>query len=230
LVRTTRRGYNRLVQRDELGPFNRGHRRFHTQALSVGVLALSLILPLLCPGRGFAAADYAGTIAALIDPAKLATLGPRGANPRVQKAVYWLEMARQNKQKPGRVLSEAVRRAGYKNQKAADLTREALLRNLEIARKCGCLDKAGLEEMRHGQAATIQRGSHRGDQLSVDHIIPRDLAPELDCVIANLELMPLRANEHKSDRIGTRQRSLAQKLHAAGLLSTAGLSRTLSSR
>lgn len=33
--------------------------------------------------------DYAKNIASLIDPAKLATLRARGANPRVQKYVYW---------------------------------------------------------------------------------------------------------------------------------------------
>ena len=46
-------------------------------------------LPLLA-----AQTDYAKRIAPLIDPAKLATLGKRGANQRVQKAVYWLAEAR----------------------------------------------------------------------------------------------------------------------------------------
>ncbi len=192
-----------------------------SRSLLLLALFVGLILP--CPLSVSAAPDYAGSIAPLIDPAKLATLGPRGANTRIQKAVYWLETARQDHQKPARLLSEAVRRAGYHNKKAADLTKAALLRHLEIARKLGCLDTAGLEEMRRGQAATIQRGPYGGDQLSVDHIIPRDVAPELDSVIANLELMPLRANEHKSDRIGSRQRSLAKKLNQASLLSDKGL-------
>jgi CRISPR/Cas system Type II protein with McrA/HNH and RuvC-like nuclease domain len=55
--------------------------------------------------------------------------------------------------------------------------------------------------------------------LSVDHIIPRSIAPELDNVIANLELMPLRMNQSKGDTIGQRQKDLAKKLYAAGLLS-----------
>jgi hypothetical protein len=38
--------------------------------------------------------DCAKRIAPLIDPAKLATLGKRGANQRVQKAVYWQAEAR----------------------------------------------------------------------------------------------------------------------------------------
>jgi len=77
--------------------------------------------------------------------------------------------------------------------------------------------------MRHGRAPTIQRGPYKGDQLSVDHIIPRAVVPELDNVIANLELMPLRVNESKNAKVGERQLALAEKLHAAGLLSREGL-------
>lgn len=56
----------------------------------------------------------------------------------------------------------------------------------------------------------------------MDHIIPRAAVPELDNCVANLELMPLRLNESKNDKIGSRQRSLATKLHDAGLLSAKG--------
>ena len=34
--------------------------------------------------------DHVGRIASLIERSKLATLGTRAANPRVQKAIYWL--------------------------------------------------------------------------------------------------------------------------------------------
>ncbi|MGO8927308.1 MAG: hypothetical protein ACLQU3_10505 [Limisphaerales bacterium] len=53
-------------------------------------LALTWCLPLHA-----AQTDYARRVAPLIDPAKLATLGKRGANQRVQKAVYWLAEARE---------------------------------------------------------------------------------------------------------------------------------------
>jgi len=166
--------------------------------------------------------EYPHQIASLIDPAKLATLGERGANPRVQKAVYWLATAQNEGEKPARVLDRAVALAGYKNA-AAKLTRKALLRNLDIAQKLGCLDAAGLAEMRRGKAPRVMRGPYKGDELSVDHIIPRAVVPELDNVIANLELMPLRINESKNDKIGDRQRDLARKLYKAGLLSGKGL-------
>jgi hypothetical protein len=55
--------------------------------------------------------------------------------------------------------------------------------------------------------------------LSVDHIVPRAVAPELDNVIANLELMPLKMNISKSAKMGARQQDYAKRFRAAGLLS-----------
>jgi hypothetical protein len=57
----------------------------------------------------------------------------------------------------------------------------------------------------------------------VAHIIPRAVVPELDKVIANLELMPLRTNERKNAKVGSRQLDLGRKLQKAGLLSSEGL-------
>ena len=168
-----------------------------------------------------AASSYAGNLASLLDPATLATLGPRGANPRIQKAVYWQAVARQHGQKPEAVLDQAL--AGKMPSNAAKLTKAALLRNLHIPRRLGCVDAEGLAEMREGNAPTVQSGPYEGDQLSVDHIITRSVAPELDNVIANLELMPQRMNVGKRDRVGERQVDLARRMHKAGMLSAKGL-------
>jgi len=170
------------------------------------------------------AEDYSARIAPLIDPAKLAALGKRGANSRVQKCVYWLAVARAAGARPDRVAGDAVARAGY-TREAAALTKAELVRNLDIAEKLGCLDAAGLAKMRRGSAPTVRKGPYAGDIASVDHIIPRAVAPELDNCIANLELLPLKVNESKNDKIGERQIDLARKLHAAGLLSAAGKQR-----
>jgi hypothetical protein len=186
-------------------------------------LSTLLCLLLLASQALAAQADYAQHVASLIDPAKLATLGKRGANTRVQKAVYWLEAARKEGEKPTKVLDRAVALAGYKNSDAAKLTKDALLRNLDIAGKLGCLDDAGLAEMKRGKAATVMKGPYKEDQLSVDHIVPRAVVPELDNVIANLELMPMRMNASKNDRVGARQVDLARKFNKAGLLSDKGL-------
>ena len=103
------------------------------------------------------------------------------------------------------------------------------MRNYVIADKLGCLDADGLAEMRRGKAPTVKKGPYKGQQLSVDHIIPRAVVPELDHVVANLELLPLRLNESKNATIGDRQLSHAQKLYQAGLLSAEGLKKVQSS-
>lgn len=187
------------------------------------LLSTLLCWVLLAFEAAAAQADYSSQIASLIDPSKLATLGERGANSRVQKAVFWLTMAQKDGQKPAKVLDRAVMLAGYKNTDDATLTKDALLRNLDIAEKLGCLNDAGLAKMKRGKAATVMKGPYKGDQLSVDHIIPRAVVPALDNVIANLELMPLKMNEGKNAKIGARQLDLAKQLNKAGLLSKEGM-------
>ncbi len=162
--------------------------------------------------------DYVDKLAHLIEPAKLATLSPRAANPRIQKAVALLEEARRNGCKVATVVNKAVFVAGYSNAVLAQMTRDALTRNHDIAAKLGVLTEVGLNDMLRGQSPTIKRGPYTGDELSVDHVVPFAVAPELGNVIANLELLPLRVNQKKNDKMGARQRDYAKKFHAAGLL------------
>ena len=169
---------------------------------------------------------YAENIASLIDPAKLATLGERQANPRVQKYVAQLAEAKSAGLSPRRVARRAISLVAMKPE-ADKLTAAAMVRNLVIAERLGCLDTEGVAAMRKGLAATVRKGPYSRDPLSVDHIIPLSVAPELDRVIANLELLPLRLNEKKRAKIGQRQRSLAEKLHKAGLLSDLGYNAVL---
>jgi len=171
---------------------------------------------------GAPGASYAEKISSLIDPAKLATLRERGANPRVQKYVALLAEAKVAGQKPESVAAEALRIVGMKGE-AAKLTARQMVRNLKIAEKYGCVDPEGLARMRRGEAALVRHGTHTGDELSVDHIIPLQVVPELDHVIANLELMPLRMNEKKNATVEKRQLELGRKLERAGLLSRKGL-------
>ena len=157
-------------------------------------------------------------IANLADPAKLATLSARGANPRVQKITYWLATAKTEGHDPGKVADAGLARFGWKGTPKGELTKAAMIRNVSIAERLGCLEEAGLADMKRGQSPTIQRGPYSGDELSVDHVIPRAVVPELDNVIANLELMPLRMNRAKGAGIGERQRDTARKFKAAGLM------------
>lgn len=197
------------------------------RGISIPCAALALVVgyPTATAAGGAGSTEaYSQRIAPLIDPAKLATLRERGANPRVQKYVAQLAEARQAGVEPSSVVAQAMAKVGMQGA-AAKLTADAILRNLTIAGHLGCLDDAGLQDMRRGQAPTIRRGPYAGDKLSVDHIISRVVCPQLDKVIANLELMPLGLNASKNAKVGDRQRSLAKRLHAAGLLSAAGLKR-----
>lgn len=162
--------------------------------------------------------DEATQIANLIDPGKLATLRERGANPRIQKVTAILIVAKASGKNPEEIAREAVRQIGWGNTAKGDLTAAAILRNLDIAEKLGATTDDDIVAMRKGNAATVRRGPYTGDILSVDHVIPVAIEPALSNTIANLELMPLRLNQSKSDKIGDRQRDLAKKLHAAGLL------------
>ncbi len=201
-----------------------GHPRYK----AVAMIRLAFALLATCVLAFAADIDTHGAkIAPLIDPAKLATLGERGANPRVQKIVYWLATARSEGANITNVIERALSSVLVTNQLRRELTKATMLRNLLIADRPGCLDKEGLDDMRRGNAATVKRGWYRGDQLSVDHVIPRAVVPELDNVIANLELLPQRANARKNSTIGQRQRDFAQKLNKARLLSKEGLQKVM---
>ena len=94
-----------------------------------------------------------------------------------------------------------------------------------IAERLGAVTPADIEAMKRGRCPTVRTGPYTGDIVSVDHIIPRAVVPELDNVIANLEFMPLKMNQSKNDKIGGRQVSLAKAFRDAGLLGEAGFRR-----
>jgi hypothetical protein len=158
-------------------------------------------------------------LSSLSDPTKIATLeSDRAANPRIRKIAYWLEVARQDGREPEAEMVAALGTHGWSGTLKAQLTAAAMARNRTIAERLGCLDAEGMELLRRGKAPTITRGPYAGEKLTVDHIIPRAVAPTLDKVLANLELMPHSLNIRKGAKIGQRQIDLANKLQAAGLL------------
>jgi len=189
-------------------------------------LRILLVLLLTC---AFAGADtIREALVNLCDPAKIATItAERGANPRVRKICYWLEMARRDGRDPANEMREVMVTVGWGGMAKGDLTGDAMVRNRVIAERLGCLDESGMADLRGGKAPTILTGPYTGDKLSVDHILPRAVCPELDTTLANLELMPMRMNSSKSDSIGERQVDMAKKFYAAGLLSKAGLDAVL---
>lgn len=163
-------------------------------------------------------------LATLLSPVKIDTLkGDRAANSRLRKIVYWIEIARSSGDDPASIVLQAQRAAGYEGTPRADADRRALLHNRTILERLGCLDGAGMANLRRGKAPLITLGNHSGDIASVDHIIPRALCPELDERLYNLEFVPARVNAKKAAAVGDRQRQLAMRWHALGLLSADGL-------
>lgn len=166
------------------------------------------------------AADLAVTaVASLIAPAKLGTLqGERAANRRVLKCVYWLNDARLRGLEPKAIIDQAQTLNLSGDQGRASLVEAALLRNLEIAEKLGCLTAVNLERMRRGHSPVISRGPYAGEPAEIDHIVPLAVEPSLGKEIANLELMPRTLNRRKGATMGARQQAYLEKFRQADLL------------
>src|SRR4029079_13914128 len=90
-------------------------------------------------------------IAQLSDPARLATLGERGANPRLNKIVYWLHAADHNGMPPGTAV-QLAQIINWTSQPRAALVKASLLRNWKIAEELGLFTPENLDRLRHGKA------------------------------------------------------------------------------
>lgn len=174
----------------------------------------------------FTPAQAVFAISNLSDPAKLATLGKRGANPRVNKIVYWLDDARRRGLSPEHTLAAAQFLNGTRGPRA-ELVRETQARNVRIADELGLFTDENRRRLREGRAARVTLGPHTGQEVEIDHIVPVSLAPEAGNELANLEMLPEKLNQQKSNRVTERQREFARRLAAAGLLSETSLQRVL---
>ena len=162
--------------------------------------------------------DAIFAIASLSDPVKLATLGERGANSRLNKIVYWLQDARKRGLAPSTSIGVA-QVLNWTREPHASVVKESLLRNLKIADQLGLLTPENLDRLRKGQAANVTKGPYAKFPVEIDHIVPYSLAREVGNELANLEMLPEPLNRRKSNRVGERQISHARKLLDAGLLS-----------
>jgi hypothetical protein len=192
--------------------------RFALRMKRQGIAAVLLLIALATPCLARDQVRFA--LVNLCDPDKIATLtSDRAANPRVRKITYWLEVARQQGREPRAEMDAVMEAVGWGGTLKGELTAKAMVRNLVIAERLGCLDQESMELLRRGQSPTVKRGPYTGEKLHVDHIIPRSVSPKLDLVLANLEHMPASVNLRKGRKVGQRQVDLANKLHAASSLS-----------
>ena len=196
------------------------HRR-RFKAFTIALLILAFVTGLVWQFGPFQAVF---AVASLSDPRKLATLGERAANPRLNKIVYWLHVA-ETRGLPAGMSVSLAQWINWTREPRASLVEESLVRNLKIADGLGLLTKENKIRLRNGKAGVITRGPYANSNAEVDHIVPFSLAPEAGNEMANLELMPQELNRRKSNRVGERQVAHAEKLFAAGLITRESLNR-----
>lgn len=124
------------------------------------LLLISMLAP--CCSRQLAINDQATLIHSLIDPAKLATLGDRGANQRIQKVTAILWQAKLEGKDPAQVADKAVELIGWGGTEKGRLTSAAMVRNVTILDRLGGTTKDDVDDMRRGKTATVRKGPYFG--------------------------------------------------------------------
>jgi len=118
-------------------------------------------------------------------------------------------------------LNELLRRAERINNTPvnySDLLTKSLLRNIKIARELDLDSPANLQRMKLGRSPVVGSGPYKGETAEVDHIVPRSLAPDLDNLLINLELMPRTLNRRKGNKVTDRVQQMAKTFFEAGVM------------
>ena len=138
--------------------------------MPIPMVALTRLLLLLILSCCVAGADTIRTaLVSLCDHSKIATItAERGANPRVRKTCYWLELAWRDGRYPSNEMREVMLAVGWGGSAKGDLTSDAMVRNQVIAERLGCLDEAGMPDLGRGKATIIRTGPYAGDKFSVE--------------------------------------------------------------
>ncbi len=184
---------------------------------------LSVVVLFTSVADGSTAVAWKAALREQSDPEKLATLGKRGANPRVNRIVFYLHQANESGTAPSEALDWAFGENGTTGLVAV-LSKETQLLNYQHAVDWGLLTDDNLEKLKRGNAPIITKGYDRGQATDVDHIVPVSLAPEAGNSLANLELMPSSLNRSKGASVGFHEMGFAKRLHEAGIIESDTLS------
>ncbi len=193
--------------------------------MTVRLIALLLLCSLAGCERPSAVDPVVRGLAGEIDPAVLDSLtGKRKATRYLRRAMFFIESGRRDGRDMGELIDEAQRINGGREPVRTAAVRARLLENHSILDGLGCLSDAGMGKLRTGNAPTITVLKDRPREIaSVDHILPRSVAPELDNRLYNLRFMPEYLDGKKGNRIESWQVLLAREWHGTGLLSAPGL-------
>ncbi|MEM6823181.1 MAG: hypothetical protein AAF558_14715 [Verrucomicrobiota bacterium] len=121
----------------------------------------------------------------------------------------------------GANLAEVFRRCEWENNTPtnySDLLTDSLMRNLKIARELKLDTPENLALMKAGKSPIVGTGPYAGEKAEVDHIVPRALAPDLDNLLINLELLPMTLNRKKSNKVTDRVLSFAKQFYEAEVM------------
>lgn len=189
------------------------------------LLLACLALPAVAPVRAGDASASITAIAALTDPAKIATLkGERAANDRLHKVMAALEAGRIAGVVPSKILDEALRRTDP-NAVHVAAVKEMLLCNFELCQRQAVFTPDNLARLQSGRSPLVTSGSYIGQTYDVDHVIPVHEFPALGKELANLLYVPAHLNRSKGADIKQRALDLGTKLAAAGILTPADVKR-----
>ena len=72
--------------------------------------------------------------------------------------------------------------------------------------------------MSEGKSPIVGAAPDAGEKIEVDHIVPRSLAPDLDNLMINLEMLPHTLNWEKSNKITERAYSMAKRFFETGVM------------
>jgi len=186
------------------------------------LLALLFLLVALGPSAAFSAPAWQAALKEQSDPAKLESLGKRGANPRVNRIVYCLHEATTQGTPAAEALDWAFAENGTTGLVAV-LTKEIQLLNFAHAMDWGLLTEENLDKLKRGNAPIITKGRYEGQATDVDHIVPISLAPEAGNSLANLELRPSSVNRSKGASVGFHEMNYAARLREAGIIDSGTL-------
>ncbi len=165
-------------------------------------------------------------ISALLDPLKLATLrSDRAANSRFNKIMYHINrLTLEYDCKASKVIdsiySHLPQNACYNGTQVycPSIAKTNLTAQHRYATALGLFDtEYNLMKLKKGGSPIIQKGKYIGKITHVDHLIPRDVAPELENSFMNLTFLSSTENLKKSNKLTNGGLRRIQSLMKAGI-------------
>ncbi|MDA7921301.1 hypothetical protein N9B73_06045 [Verrucomicrobiales bacterium] len=153
----------------------------------------------------------------------------REANDLLLRAVALLIKAENEGGDPREILRVAER-INNTPVNYSDLLTDSMLRNIKIARELKLDTPANLELMSEGKSPIVGSGPYTGEKIEVDHIVPRSLAPDLDNLLINLEMMPMTLNRRKSNKVTERAAAMAKRFYEAGVMTPDSFERVMKAK